>query len=204
MADRSEQRASSRRPDIEPTGRQDKSVSDARRRLVKGAALGLPAVLTLNGGAALAASSTPTRCLQNRPDTDPTAVDLLIDNAGGTNELNATGEWLRRGVDTRTYRNINTGDEIIVYLDSSAPSSSQWFYRFAANGGPTGYTFGQQSEMDAAFAPDANWTITSGVNANLALVLVDDSGNVQSYSLPSGGQAQPVMGSCWGSFVSNP
>jgi len=118
-----------------------------RRRLVKGAMLAMPAVMTLRSGAALAAASS--RCQANTGGADPNKF------------RNNPDEFLRAEVDFRIYEN-SAGNRRRFYFHEN-----EW--RRANNGNPT--------DLDDFLANNPDYILTSASNeTRLGLVYVDDNG----------------------------
>lgn len=164
----------------------------ARRRLLKGAAVGLPAIMTLRSGAVLAAQSLT--CLQKRPPggsneqgkpgEEPVNASPLTTSSSGTD---GSGVNWARGQVSSVYKvqrilNGQPQTDFDVYFDGLA---SRW--RKAADGlvVPGAGTTIDESSLTQVYPPSTvnpndYYTLTPLGNGYYAIGWIDNNGAVQA------------------------
>ncbi|MBF0454168.1 MAG: hypothetical protein HQL72_05030 [Magnetococcales bacterium] len=120
-----------------------------RRRLLKGLAAGVPAIVTLQSGAALAAASSNGACIlapSNKQTITETATGTRC--AAGTDAFTSAGNWAYQkesafaGGSADALDNNADGDSYcLIYVDSTgtlAPQNTPAANRWGADGSATG------------------------------------------------------------------
>lgn len=150
--------------------------SEGRRRLVKGALLAAPAVMTLRSGAALAASSSRCQAKIIKENEDKAKFISTEDH----------DQWLRATVDFRVYEKGN--DQREFYLHNGA-----WLR--AVDGTKATTDNSNPDELDGLLAD--GYTLLPE-EQRLALVYVDNSG--YAVGLANSETGDPTTPSCLCSF----
>lgn len=182
----------------------------ARRRLLKGAAVGLPAIMTLRSGAVLAAQSLT--CLAKRTGSaeqgtstaKPSGSTLVTSSSSGVDGSNVN--WVRQAAvvyEVQEYRNGSLyGSSFKVYFDSVAKKWRKFTDGSVISG--AGLT-SDVSSLDVPYPPKDGgthkknyWTRTAKPGG-YAIGWIDNDGVVQALGPSSNGL--PSSTSCMTSII---
>jgi len=189
----------------QPPEMQSETPAVVRRRLLKGAGLALPTILTLRSGAVLA--QTSSMCLNNARLENNKEFNIATD--GAIRMAGDRDEWFRQTVTVRIYQRVNNSvaEELLVYRDGilniwryagfySEPRSYPGHPVAMGSSAPIMDT----GNLDAFLNKNGDWTFrTESLSGFKAVAYINENAEIVGHG-PVLGQGEPATESCAASF----